>query len=198
MRIIRSSVRPKGPSSHKNSKLEAKFLQAWALSPLDDCPLEQEYRFCERRWRFDIAYPLQRVAVELNGGSYRRGRHNRGKGVENDYEKLNAAQRLGWVVLQYGSSHLSSHRKAREVVREVCTLLRERLNATEALRFSPETSRSNQQSKRPQATIAGLPVPISKALQHAFSGADQRSARSNKQIPSGRKSAPRPIQKSRR
>ena len=34
----------------------------------------------------------------VNGGVWKRGRHNRGTGYIKDLEKLNAAQILGWIV----------------------------------------------------------------------------------------------------
>lgn len=61
---------------------------------------EREYRFCEhRRWRFDFAYPRQKLALELQGGNWVQGRHTRGQGFENDCEKFSAAAILGWRVL---------------------------------------------------------------------------------------------------
>lgn len=60
-----------------------------------------EHRFdATRRWRFDLAWPERTLAVEVNGGVFMAGRHSRGAGLRNDYEKLNAAQLLGWRVLQ--------------------------------------------------------------------------------------------------
>lgn len=61
-----------------------------------------EYRFDpKRRWRFDYAWPDQRVAVEVNGGVWSKGRHVRGTGYIRDMEKLNEAQVAGWIVLQF-------------------------------------------------------------------------------------------------
>jgi hypothetical protein len=67
----------------------------------------REYRFHPtRRWRFDYCWrgtnenPIK-LAVELNGACYTQGRHTRGSGYVKDMEKLNAAQELGWTVLQY-------------------------------------------------------------------------------------------------
>jgi hypothetical protein len=53
-----------------------------------------------RRWRFDLAWPAERLAVEVNGGVFMAGRHARGAGLRNDYEKLNTAQLMGWRVIQ--------------------------------------------------------------------------------------------------
>ena len=59
----------------------------------------REYRFdVTRRWRFDFAWLEQRVACEVDGGSWTQGRHTRGKGFEADLEKHNAAQLQGWRV----------------------------------------------------------------------------------------------------
>lgn len=52
-----------------------------------------------RRWRWDLCWPEQKVAVEIQGGVWQSGRHTRGKGYTSDCEKLNEAQLLGWVVV---------------------------------------------------------------------------------------------------
>jgi len=63
---------------------------------------EREYRFHPtRRWRFDFAWPLLKIAAEAEGGTYTRGRHTRGSGFEKDCEKYNAAAELGWKVFRY-------------------------------------------------------------------------------------------------
>lgn len=68
---------------------------------------EREYRFHpKRRWRFDFAFPEQRVAVEVEGGVFVNGRHSRGAGMLADMEKYNAAAEAGWVVLRYGNAHI--------------------------------------------------------------------------------------------
>ncbi len=59
-----------------------------------------EFRFHPtRRWRFDLAFVSQRLAVEIDGGLYTGGRHSRGQGRERDLEKLAEALCLGWRVL---------------------------------------------------------------------------------------------------
>ena len=60
-----------------------------------------EYRFAPpRRWRFDLAWPAHKVAVEIEGGTWTGGRHVTGTGYERDAEKYNEAALLGWTVLR--------------------------------------------------------------------------------------------------
>ena len=61
-----------------------------------------EYRFdLTRRWRFDFADVRRKIAVEIEGGIWVRGKHVRGKGYENDCRKYNAAALQGWTVLRF-------------------------------------------------------------------------------------------------
>lgn len=58
-----------------------------------------EYRFEPTRdWRFDWAWPEAMVAIEKQGGIFTGGRHVRGPALLQEYEKINAAQALGWCV----------------------------------------------------------------------------------------------------
>ena len=62
----------------------------------------KEYRFHEtRRWRFDYAIPDYKIAIEIDGGVWIEGRHNRPKGYINDLEKFNEAAAAGWLVLKF-------------------------------------------------------------------------------------------------
>jgi len=82
---------------------------------------EREYRFDpERRWRFDFAWPLQKVAAEVDGVIFSRGCHVRGVGFERDAEKGNAAVMSGWCVLHFTPRHI----KSGTAVREIETLLK--------------------------------------------------------------------------
>lgn len=61
-----------------------------------------EYRFNNsRRWRIDWAWPHCKLAVEIEGGVWARGRHNRGKGFLADMEKYNELARLGWTLYRF-------------------------------------------------------------------------------------------------
>lgn len=62
---------------------------------------ETEYRFDpSRRWRFDLAWPAERVAVEIEGGIWSGGRHVTGSGFINDLMKYNAATIAEWMVIR--------------------------------------------------------------------------------------------------
>ena len=66
-----------------------------------------EFRFHPvRRWRFDLAVPSAKVAVEIDGGVWTGGRHSGGKGQIKDMEKMNAAAIAGWRVLHFTPQQL--------------------------------------------------------------------------------------------
>lgn len=85
------------------SKLELAFLLACRAKGLPE-PV-REYAFCPtRRWRADFAWPMSKVMVEVQGGEWVNGRHNRA--LAGDAEKFNTAQSLGWRVLLFTGSML--------------------------------------------------------------------------------------------
>ena len=60
-----------------------------------------EYRFHPvRLWRIDVAFPAQKVAVEIDGGIWTGGRHSRGVGITADCEKVCALAMAGWRFLR--------------------------------------------------------------------------------------------------
>ena len=62
----------------------------------------QNYRFHDtRRWELDIAFVEEQIAVELNGGLHTGVGHARLASAENDYSKLDAARRLGWITRSF-------------------------------------------------------------------------------------------------
>lgn len=73
-----------------------------------------------RRWRFDVAWIDDKVAIEIEGGAYVGGRHTRGRGYEQDLEKYAAALLLGWRVLRVLPKHVTNGR-AIEWARELLT-----------------------------------------------------------------------------
>lgn len=85
---------------------------------------EQQYKFAAeekagRQWRFDFAWIVHKLAVEIEGGTFVRGgsRHTSSVGHQNDCHKYNRAAVLGWVVLRYTSQDLE--RRPVQIVEEI-------------------------------------------------------------------------------
>ncbi len=65
-----------------------------------------EYKFHPtRRWRFDYLI-TPKVAVEIEGGIFARGRHTRGAGYEKDLEKYREATILGFSVYRFSTGEV--------------------------------------------------------------------------------------------
>ena len=83
---------------------------------------EKEYRFHpKRRWRFDYAFPNHKIAVEIEGGVWIDGRHNRASGFIKDMEKYNAAAVLGWRIyriLPDGIKKQKTYKDLRQLIPE--------------------------------------------------------------------------------
>jgi len=74
----------------------------WHIDVLRLPPPEREYEFHPtRRWRFDLAWPEKRIALEVEGVTAEGGRHQRIAGYGEDCRKYNAAQLEGWTVLRF-------------------------------------------------------------------------------------------------
>ena len=71
-----------------------------------------------RAWRFDFAWESQKVALEVEGGTYRHGQYKNGikqksrhltpTGYYGDCRKYNAAASLGWLVIKADSKMVSN------------------------------------------------------------------------------------------
>jgi very-short-patch-repair endonuclease len=96
-------------------------------------PVKEFHFDTARKWRFDFAFIEEKIAVEIEGGSYGRtvtcnhcnkpvyriinGKkimvregmgHNTGKGSIEDMEKYNAAAQKGWLVLRFPSHEVNT------------------------------------------------------------------------------------------
>lgn len=66
-----------------------------------------EHRFHSvRKHRMDWAWPSQRLALEVEGGVWSKGRHGRGSGIIKDIEKHTLAAEEGWRIIRVVPSTL--------------------------------------------------------------------------------------------
>ena len=95
----------------QRESLSRLFQAHWERNELP--ALTKEYRFHEsRKWRFDFCLPDKMIAIEIDGGTWQNGRHNRAKGYAADAEKINAAQGLGWTVFRFSDVMLKQGQEA--------------------------------------------------------------------------------------
>lgn len=88
------------------SKGEAEFAQNLKAYNIN---MQAEVRFHpDRKWRFDFADARYGIAVEIEGGTWSKGRHTTGKGFRDDCEKYNAAAEYGWRVFRYTTDMVKS------------------------------------------------------------------------------------------
>ena len=99
------------------SRLEKRFEMLWEAhgGPL----LEKEHRFHPvRKWRADFAHLPSRTLIEIEGGIYVNGRHNRGAGFAADLEKYLEAGLSGWRLIRLGPNELTG-----EIIARLVTLV---------------------------------------------------------------------------
>ena len=89
------------------SRLERRFELLWKA--VGGPPLEREYRFDpKRRWRSDFAHLPSRTLIEIEGGIWIQGRHNRAAGFLADLEKYFHAWLSGWSVVRLAGDHITA------------------------------------------------------------------------------------------
>lgn len=98
------------------SALEDAFAAAWKMHGRGS--LITEFQFSDRKYRFDFANEASKVAVEMDGGSFGRGkpcptcgqksagRHSRPMGFHGDCDKSNLAAAAGWVTFRFTAKHI--------------------------------------------------------------------------------------------
>jgi len=98
------------------SPLETLFANQLATAGLPT-PV-REFRFStERGWKIDFAWPDALVAVEIEGGTWTRGRHVRPRGFEADCEKYAELALAGWTLLRVTGAMVRDRRAMRLVER---------------------------------------------------------------------------------
>lgn len=97
----------------------------WDIKHTLGLKMEMEYKFHpDRKWRFDYAIPEYKIAIEVEGGVWKKttytdkdgkeltiqgGRHTTGKGYINDLEKYNTATAMGWAVFRVTPSQIKKY-----------------------------------------------------------------------------------------
>jgi hypothetical protein len=65
-----------------------------------------------RKWRFDLAFVRAKIAVEIQGGVFIRGRHNAPVSFIKEQEKMNSAAVIGWRIIYRTPSNFLSFETA--------------------------------------------------------------------------------------
>jgi len=86
---------------------------------------EQEYPTGYGKTRFDFAWPEIKLAVEVEGGTWIKGRHSRPVGFARDAKKYNRAVIAGWRIIRATSDMVAS----REAINDVVDAFNSNLNA---------------------------------------------------------------------
>ena len=90
------------------SKLVGRFELLWRV--LAGPELVKEFRFHPvRKWRADFAHLPSRTLIEIEGGIYVNGRHNRAGGFAADLKKFLEAALAGWRVVRLGPNELTAN-----------------------------------------------------------------------------------------
>lgn len=88
---------------------------ALEAEPLPGWDLVREYEFDPaRKWKFDFAFPSQKLAAEVEGRY-----HRTWAGHRNDCEKFNEAARQGWRVLRFPTDQSRRASEWAALIREV-------------------------------------------------------------------------------
>lgn len=110
--------------SVKNKALNEAELLFWhqvyqSIGITGCCP---EYEFATelgRKWRWDFAWPDQRIAVEIDGGIWTRGAHGDPQRILDNMEKRNHGALLGWRVLSFTPQQVLKSTHAIDFTRRV-------------------------------------------------------------------------------
>lgn len=102
--------------------MREKFELSWAQAGLPGSDMVAEYRFHpERKWRFDIAFPSRKVAVEFDGMGYG---HQAAAALVKSNERQNVAVSMGWKVLRFSPAMFSLVRMPEHIDLVVESLMR--------------------------------------------------------------------------
>jgi hypothetical protein len=98
------------------SKSEAHILLEKHLKELK-LDFISEFQFHpNRKWRFDLLLKDGKTAIEIEGGIWSEGRHNRGQGYQEDLDKYNEAAKMGFRVYRFSTEDVLTG-KAKEFLK---------------------------------------------------------------------------------
>lgn len=101
VRRLNPSVFGEAPDAQAPAGLtpEERFLALWRV--FTGVELQREFVFYPgRKWRADFAHIETRILIEIDGGTWIYGRHNRPAGYAEDCAKLNGAAEYGYRVFR--------------------------------------------------------------------------------------------------
>lgn len=81
------------------------------VKSLTGAQVVEEHKFHpKRKWRFDYAIVEDKIAIEVEGGIWRKGggAHSRPTNIVRDIEKYNEAVRLGWRLIRVQPEKLNT------------------------------------------------------------------------------------------
>jgi len=68
---------------------------------------QYNFKYCNKReWRVDYFWGEQKLIVEIEGGAFISGGHNRGAGFRRDILKYNSLVEMGYTVMRFMPEHL--------------------------------------------------------------------------------------------
>jgi len=108
----------KAKAEHERQLLQAN-LKAVGMPAFWIETLTTEYRFARaigRQWAADYALPHLYLLIEVEGGIWKYGRHNRAEGYIADMEKYNAAAQMGYVLLRYLPNQIVTLKAAKQIL----------------------------------------------------------------------------------
>lgn len=79
----------------------------------------EEFEFTDqRRWSIDLAFPKQKIAIEVDGRQHcRLPRHRK------DCEKSNALCECGWRVMRYPAASVLTKKRLPQIVEQIARVL---------------------------------------------------------------------------
>ena len=95
------------------SRLEETLLEQIAEAGLPEPTREYVFAKPVRMWQVDFSWPSLALAVEVEGGQWQQGRHQRGVGFDDDAQKYNALCVMGWTLLRFPTSWIKDRRAIR-------------------------------------------------------------------------------------